>query len=86
MPLMMSLEWVAALARYNRWMNDKLYERIATLDEEDRKRDMGAFFGSIHGTLNHLLVADRIWLARFGGLSVPEGHMAPGISRVTTSE
>lgn len=54
-----------ALARYNRWMNDKLYAVCAELGDEDRKRDRGAYFASIHGTLNHLLLGDRIWLGRF---------------------
>jgi len=53
------------LARYNRWMNERLYGSAATLPDEERKRDRGAFFGSIHGTLCHLLWADRAWLARF---------------------
>lgn len=61
------IEQYRALARYNTWMNAKLYERAATLTEEDRRRDLGAFFQSIHGTLNHLLLADRIWLGRFTG-------------------
>jgi uncharacterized damage-inducible protein DinB len=69
----MSPEWLAALARYNRWMNDKLYEVSASLSDEARKRDVGAFFKSIHGTLNHLLLGDRIWLARFKGVSPPAG-------------
>lgn len=75
---MMSLEWLAALARYNRWMNDRLYGLAATLSDEARKRDLGAFFKSIHGTFNHLLLADRVWLARFTGVPVPEGFMGPG--------
>ncbi len=54
------------LARYNRWMNEKLYETAATLTDEERKKNLGAFFGSVHGTLNHLLFGDRIWLRRFG--------------------
>jgi uncharacterized damage-inducible protein DinB len=53
------------LARYNTWMNAKLFTLAATLDDADRKRDLGAFFRSLHGTLNHLLWADRIWLWRF---------------------
>jgi uncharacterized damage-inducible protein DinB len=69
---MMSPEWLGALARYNRWMNDKLYGLAATLSDEARKRDGGAFFKSIYGTLNHLLLADRVWLARFTGVTVPE--------------
>ncbi len=60
-------------------MNDKLYALAATLSDEARKRDRGAFFKSIHGTFNHLLVADRVWLARFTGVSNPSGFMGPGI-------
>ena len=75
---MMSPEWLGASARYNRWMNDKLYGLAATLSDEARKRDSGAFFKSIHGTFNHLLLADRVWLARFKGVTVPDGFMGPG--------
>ena len=76
---MMSPEWLGAMSRYNRWMNDKLYTLVAGLGDEARKRDSGAFFKSIHGTLNHLLLTDRVWLARFKGLSAPDGFMGPGI-------
>lgn len=55
------------LAEYNRWMNDKLYDAAATLPHTDLVADRGAFFKSILGTLNHLLVADTIWLKRFAG-------------------
>lgn len=75
----MSSDWLPAAARYNRWMNDKLYGITATLTDEARKRDAGAFFKSIHGTLNHLLLADRVWLARFNGVTAENGFMAPGI-------
>jgi uncharacterized damage-inducible protein DinB len=77
--MMMSPEWLSAHARYNRWMNEKLYAAAAALSDETRKRDLGAFFKSIHGTLNHLLLADRVWLARFTGVSVKAGFMGPGI-------
>ena len=53
------------MARYNRWMNERLYALCAGLDDDERKRDRGAFFGSIHGTLNHLLWGDLMWLGRF---------------------
>jgi len=53
------------LARYNTWMNEKIYAQAATLAASDRTRNLGAFFGSLHGTLSHLLWADRIWLWRF---------------------
>lgn len=56
-----------ALARYNTWMNAKIYALAADCSDGERKRDMGAFFASIEGTLNHLLLADRIWMARFTG-------------------
>jgi uncharacterized damage-inducible protein DinB len=54
-----------ALAGYNRWMNEKVYATAAELPDADRRRDLGAFFRSIHGTLNHLLLTDRAWLWRF---------------------
>ncbi len=57
------------MARYNRWFNARLYEAAGRLSDEERKRERGAFFGSIHGTLNHVMVGDRIWLRRFAGLA-----------------
>lgn len=53
------------MASYNRWMNERLYAVCAEMTDAERKRDGQAFFGSIHGTLNHLLLADKIWLGRF---------------------
>jgi uncharacterized damage-inducible protein DinB len=53
------------LATYNQWMNSKVYEAAGQLSAEDLARDRGAFFGSILGTLNHIVVADTIWLKRF---------------------
>jgi uncharacterized damage-inducible protein DinB len=67
-----------ALARYNRWMNEKIYAVASTLDDEERKRDRGAFFKSIHRTLNHLLVADRIWLGRLEGVVLEGDVLGPG--------
>lgn len=55
------------MAAYNRWMNGRLYATCGLLPDAQRKRDLKAFFHSIHGTLNHLLLADRVWMARFGG-------------------
>jgi len=54
-------------AAYNRWANAQVYDAAAKLSEEELRRDTGAFFGSLLGTLNHVLVADRIWLKRFTG-------------------
>ncbi len=53
------------LASYNRWMNVKLYEAAGKLGATELALPRGAFFGSLLGTLNHLMVADRIWLSRF---------------------
>jgi hypothetical protein len=57
---MNGLEWARSMAAYNRWMNERLYAVVAGLSDAERKRDRGAFFRSIHGTLNHLLLGDRI--------------------------
>jgi uncharacterized damage-inducible protein DinB len=55
------------LADYNAWANRRLYDAVAKLPDADYRADRGAFFGSLHGTLNHLLLGDRIWLCRFTG-------------------
>lgn len=58
-------EHLCLMAQYNQWMNTKLYESAATLSAEELAKNRGAFFGSIIGTLNHIAVADTIWLKRF---------------------
>lgn len=55
------------LACYNEWANRRLYGAVAKLSDHDYRADHGAFFGSLHGTLNHLLLGDRIWMHRFTG-------------------
>jgi uncharacterized damage-inducible protein DinB len=57
----------AMFAAYNRWANARLYDAAAKLSAEDYRAVRGAFFGSLNGTLNHVLVADRIWMHRFTG-------------------
>jgi uncharacterized damage-inducible protein DinB len=64
---MSSPDYARTMAAYNSWMNERLYECCARLGDDARKRDAGAFFKSIHGTLNHLLLGDRIWMGRFTG-------------------
>jgi uncharacterized damage-inducible protein DinB len=59
--------YCVTMARYNAWQNRQLTDALEALPVADLTRDRGAFFGSLHGTLNHLLVADRIWLHRFTG-------------------
>ncbi|CAN7697139.1 DinB family protein [Bradyrhizobium sp. LjRoot220] len=53
--------------RYNAWANTRLYDAAARLGREQYRADRGAFFKSVHGTLNHLLATDRIWMQRFTG-------------------
>jgi uncharacterized damage-inducible protein DinB len=55
----------ALMARYNHWMNERVYDAAATLDPDALAADSGAFFGSIVGTLNHVVVTDILWLQRF---------------------
>ena len=59
------VEHYVAMARYNAWMNRKLYDAAETIPDGERRRDLGAFFHSLHGTLNHLVLTDRAWLVRF---------------------
>ncbi len=57
-----------AFARYNRIMNEKVYAVCETMTDDERKADRGAFFKSIHGTLNHLLYGDLAWMIRLAGV------------------
>ncbi len=59
------------LAGYNAWANTRLYTAAAALPDADYRADRGAFFRSVHGTLNHLLVTDRIWIARLSETDIP---------------
>ena len=71
----MEPEHFQSLARYNQWANQRLYGACRALPEEayhDRRE--AAFFGSIHGTLNHILLGDRVWFDRV------EGERTEGIS------
>lgn len=54
-------------ARYNRWANARLYDETSRLSPEQYREYRGAFFGSMHGTLSHILVGDRIWMRRMTG-------------------
>ena len=57
--------YARTMAAYNRWQNESIYGGADRLTDAQRKEPRGAFFGSIHGTLNHLLWGDRAWMARF---------------------
>ncbi len=68
------LSHIVLMASYNEWMNIKLYEAAGKLSAQELAENRGAFFGSLLGTLNHLVVGDRIWLRRFATHSA--NHMA----------
>jgi uncharacterized damage-inducible protein DinB len=62
---MITPHYAQTMARYNRWMNEKIYAACDRLTDEERKADCGAFFKSIHSTLNHLIWGDYMWIGRF---------------------
>jgi uncharacterized damage-inducible protein DinB len=68
---MIGVDYVRRMARYNRWQNENLYGVADTIADAERRRPCGAFFGSIHATLNHLLWADLLWMNRFAGTPRP---------------
>ena len=61
---------------HNRWINRHLHEVCDGLTDAERKRDLGAFFRSIHGTFNHLLLVDRLWMGRLTGTPFPVESLA----------
>ena len=63
----MSIDNFRQLADYNHWANRRIYAAALAMPDEEYRRPTGVFFGSLHGTLNHLLVTDRIWLRRLTG-------------------
>src|SRR5436305_4057487 len=65
----------AQYARYNRLANETLFEACSGLSDADYRRDLGAFFGTVHGTLNHLLLGDTIWMTRFEGGTHPSTNL-----------
>lgn len=62
---MITAQYAQTMARYNGWMNGKVYAACDRLSDLQRKEDCGAFFRSIHSTLNHLLWGDYTWIGRF---------------------
>ncbi len=74
-------EWCRMMAAYNAEMNRRLYAAADGLPDEVRRADRGAFWGSIHGTLSHLLWGDTTWMSRFDGWEKPGAGMkeSPGM-------
>jgi len=71
------LEYLQRMARYNQWANRRLFAKVAELPAAAIAEDRGAFFGSILGTLNHIYVADVLWLVRFGSSDVCQPMLQP---------
>ncbi|MCX7646559.1 MAG: DinB family protein [Rhodobacteraceae bacterium] len=65
--------WCHTMARYNAWQNENIVSAADTLDDSARRADRGAFFGSIAGTLSHLLWGDLTWMSRLDGGAPPGG-------------
>ena len=61
------MDHYATLARFNAWVNRRLYDAVAGLPAADYLADRGLFFGSVHRTLDHILVVDRLWSGRIAG-------------------
>lgn len=70
--VLVSPRFVRTMAAYNAEMNTRLYDATARLPDAARREMRGAFWGSIHGTLNHILWADRTWMSRFDGWEPPK--------------
>ena len=70
---MITPQYCLTMAQYNRWMNRKIYAAATRLGDAERKRDLGAFFKSVEGTLNHLLWGDQVWFGRFVGEQLAAG-------------
>ena len=75
---MITPAYVRVMASYNRWQNENIYGAASTLTSVQRNEQRGAFFGSIHATLNHLLWGDQIWMSRFAGTPSPKAPSIPG--------
>jgi uncharacterized damage-inducible protein DinB len=69
---MIDRAYVQRMARYNRWQNENLYGAAERLPDEERHRERGAFFGSIHKTFSHLLWGDQMWMSRFTDVPKPD--------------
>jgi uncharacterized damage-inducible protein DinB len=63
------------MALYNRIANQRLYDCCTQLSDAERKKNRQAFFKSIHGTLNHIMVGDRNWMTRFEGGVASSAHL-----------
>jgi uncharacterized damage-inducible protein DinB len=77
---MIDRAYVQRMARYNRWQNENLYGVADTLSDDERRKERGAWFGSIHKTLSHLLWGDKVWMSRFTDLPRPDVGIPGSVS------
>jgi uncharacterized damage-inducible protein DinB len=82
--LMIGSDFCRMMARYNSWQNRQLFDLLRYLPPRELARDRNAYFGSIIGTLSHLLWGDQMWMSRFDGGSTPGGSIADSTSLVPT--
>lgn len=81
---MISADYCQMMARYNAWQNGQMKAAAERLTEADLRADRGAFFGSIMGTLNHLLWGDLLWMSRFDGGEAPSETIATSVGMCPT--
>ena len=77
---MIDRAYVQRMARYNRWQNENLYGVADGLSDDERRRERGAWFGSIHKTFNHLLWGDQAWMYRLAGTPKPQGRIPESVA------
>lgn len=75
---MITPEYIKTMSLYNAWVSEATYVACDQLSDKDRKADIGLFFKSIHGTLNHLLWGDQVWMYRLTGTPAPISEAIPG--------
>ncbi len=74
---MITTDYVKTMAAYNCWQNQSHYRAAGGLNEVERQQPRGAFFGSIHATLSHILWGDQIWMSRFADIPAPKASGIP---------
>src|SRR3954465_14473010 len=79
---LMSVDQFKQFAAYNKWANARLYAAVLDLSEPSYRLHIGVFFGNLHGTLNQLLLTDRLWLKRSTG----EGDQAHACLSILTGD
>ena len=82
---MTTRDYLRLMAEYNQWMNRKLFAVCSSLSDEERTRDLGAFFGSIHRTLDHIVWVDRAWAIRWMGSAARSVPWARSSSRTSAA-